>query len=214
MENQNLGESKANPLFVVVGHSGMTSKPELELFDGPDDSTAQLLATATHDSWRKPKQSILTIPKQDGVSHEDGNERIIMASSSIMSKHVTYSFEAPVGIGKDSRIEQFEWRTSHGSEVKAVDGYSWGWKLVRLSQTVGDPGEGSTRSVGSTSDGKEVVAAWAFNNTWSMSKTFKFQFQGSALTGVMGDRWAALALVSALRIFNIEYAIISTSAAT
>ncbi|KAI1273284.1 hypothetical protein F5Y07DRAFT_260409 [Xylaria sp. FL0933] len=207
-----LGESKDTPLLAARMHSGFTKNPELVLYDGPSDKDA-VLATATHESVFK-SGSIITVPAREGVAHDSESQKVIMSSPKLL-KHKTYAFTADVGVGKDTRHEQFEWRSSHGSEVRELDGYRWGWKLVRLSSPAGDGsgGERSTRAPGSTSDGLEVVAAWAHNNSMSITKAFKFQLMGSALTGMLGDRGATLALISALRIWSIEVATTTSAAA-
>ncbi|KAI0803647.1 hypothetical protein GGR55DRAFT_392564 [Xylaria sp. FL0064] len=206
-----LGELKDTPLFAARMHSGFTKNPELVLYAGPSDKLA-VLATATHESVFK-SGSIITVPAREGVAHDSESQQVIMSSPKLL-KHKTYTFTADVGVGKETRREQFEWRSSHGSEVRELDGYRWGWKLVRLSSPAGDgSGERSTRASGSSSDGFEVVAAWAHNNSMSITKAFKFQLMGSALTGMLGDRGATLALVSALRIWSIEVATTSATVA-
>ncbi|KAI0867948.1 hypothetical protein GGS24DRAFT_483818 [Hypoxylon argillaceum] len=197
-----LGERKEEPLFAVRMHSGFTKNPDLVLYDGPSDK-GPVLATATHESlWKS--SSILTAPAREGVAHDSESQRVAMPGHWNL-KRQTFAFAAEVGVGKETRREEFEWRSSHGSEVKELDGYRWGWKLVRLSsQAPGGGGERATRALGSTSDGLEVVAAWAHNNSFSMSKMFKFQLMGSALAGMLGERGATLALISALRIWWLE----------
>ncbi|KAI1122716.1 hypothetical protein F5Y10DRAFT_253370 [Nemania abortiva] len=205
-----LGERKEDPLFAVRMHSGFTKNPDLVLYDGPSDKSP-ILATATHESIWKPS-SVLTVSAHEGVAYDSGKQTVKMAAHSSF-RHWTYRFTADVGVGKETRREEFEWRSSHGSEVKELDGNRWGWKLVRLSsQPLGGGGGRATRALGSTSDGLEVVAAWAHNASFSRSKTLKFQLMGSALTGMLGERGAVLALVSALRIWWIE--INSASAAS
>jgi hypothetical protein len=198
-----LGETKDTPLYAVRAHSGMTKNPELMLYDGPTDKYP-VLATANRQSVWKPKRSILTVPAHEGISHDSESQRVEMNQNGTL-KIQNFAFEADVGLGKDTHREQFEWRVSHAGEVRDLHGVSWGWKLVRLSsQPLGGGGERATRALGSTSDGNEVVAVWAHQSGMSMTKAFKFQFTGSALTGMMGDRWATLALISALRIWWLE----------
>ncbi|KAI0097178.1 hypothetical protein GGR51DRAFT_541674 [Nemania sp. FL0031] len=197
-----LGEKKEKPLFAVRMHSGFTKNPDLVLYDGPSDK-GPILATATHKSvWKST--SIITVPTREGVAHDSENQRIEMPVHTSFG-HRTFTFTANVGVGKETRCEEFEWRSSRGSEVKELDGNKWGWKLVRLSsRTLGGGGERASRVLGSTSDGLEVVAAWAQNNSFSMTKVFKFQLMGSALNGMLGERGAVLALMTALRIWWIE----------
>ncbi|KAI1420218.1 hypothetical protein F5Y12DRAFT_773995 [Xylaria sp. FL1777] len=206
-----LGETKDTPLFAARMHSGLTRNPELVLYDGPSEK-GPVLATATHASMWK-SASVITAPAREGVAHDSDTQQVTMSAPRIL-KHKTYAFTADVGVGKETRREQFEWRSSHGNEVRELDGYRWGWKLVRLSNQAADSGEDrAMRASGSTSDGFEVVAAWAHNNSMSMSKAFKFQLMGSVLSGMLGDRGAILALISALRIWSIEVAISGATAA-
>ncbi|KAI1825034.1 hypothetical protein F4861DRAFT_220879 [Xylaria intraflava] len=199
-----LGENKEEQRFAARMHTGFTKNRELELYDGLDDK-GPLLATANHASMWNTRTTLLTIPAREGVGHDTESQRVELRTY-YRGVHLFFTMIANVGPGKETRREEFEWRSSHGSEVKEVDGYKWGWKLVRiLSEPVSGGGSRDTRAPGSTSDGHEVIAAWAFNNSMSMTKWFKFRLMGSALDGTLGDRGATLALISALRIFVMEY---------
>lgn len=78
--------------------------------------------------------------------------------------------------------------------------------MVRIgSEATGHGGERSTRSLGATSDGKEVIAVWSLSSSWSVSKAFKFQFLKSDATGVLDDSFALVALASALKLWYVEY---------
>ncbi|KAI0203361.1 hypothetical protein F4808DRAFT_418431 [Astrocystis sublimbata] len=199
-----IGEKKDAPSFAARIHSGLTKNPELVVYNGPSDKEDAIWATANQQSVWKAKNTIITIPALEGVPHDDERQTITMACNWNL-KHATCNYTADVGSGKKTRREEFEWRSSHGKELKELGGYKWGWKLVRLSN---DPfstgGDRESRATGSTSDGQEVVAVWAHNNSLSMSKAFKFKFLGSALDGTLGERGAVLALISALRIWSIE----------
>ncbi|KAI0467411.1 hypothetical protein F4859DRAFT_494337 [Xylaria cf. heliscus] len=198
-----LGERKEAPSFAVRMHSGFTKNPELVLYNGPSEKDP-ILATANYESLWKSKTTLLTVPAREGKLHDDESQSVKMACHWSL-KHQTFTFAADIGVGKETRREEFEWRSSHGNEVRELDGYKWGWKLVRLSsEPLGGGGERATRASGSTSDGLEVVAVWAHNNSMSMTKAFKFQFIGSALNGMLGERGAALALISAIRIWSLE----------
>ena len=80
--------------------------------------------------------------------------------------------------------EAFEWRHSRGSEVAALGASHSGWKLVRL-------GTG------------EVVAAWA-NSSMSITKQLQFHFLGSGANGILGERWAVMTVITALRMWDME----------
>ncbi|KAK6823393.1 hypothetical protein RU639_006021 [Aspergillus parasiticus] len=114
------------------------------------------------------------------------------------------------GSGKDASYEQFEWRSSHGKEIKELAGHTSGWKLVRLSETVSEAGGSrSHRAMGCSSDGKKIVAVIAHNASWSLSKGFKFAFVGSGLTGVLGERWEIMTLMTAVHLWLIELQIVT-----
>ena len=110
--------------------------------------------------------------------------------------------------------ENFEWRKTHGSEIRDLDRWSRGWKLVRLDgpPPLGQGGERNGRDVGVTSDGKEVVAISGWNSSWSMTKALKFQFLGTGLNGDLGEAWELMAVMTAVRTWYMEY--ISNAAAT
>jgi hypothetical protein len=131
-------------------------------------------------------------------------------------KSPTCSFSVTVGRGQGMHDEQFEWRQSHGDEVKALDEWHWGLKLVRLNNEKPDEGggKGKNRKSGESSDGKEIVAVWADTGKLSMSKIGKFQFLGSGATGELGECWAIMAIVSVVRLWQINYSIVVASTAS
>lgn len=94
-------------------------------------------------------------------------------------------------------IERFEWRHSHGDEVKKVGRSKWGWKLVRMNS---DLAEGQ---VARTSDGKEVVAVWA-PAAKSLTKRGEFQFLDGSSGEGLGDLWRLMAIFSLLCIVQKE----------
>jgi hypothetical protein len=116
----------------------------------------------------------------------------------------------PGPFGEKPVVEQFEWRQSHGNEVRILDNHGWGYKLVRLQASAATPSsmppdedpaksEGkkpaAAQQDGMTSDGKEVVAVWADSSEWSKRKLGKFQFMGSGASGELGDDWARFAVM-------------------
>ncbi|KAI1771710.1 hypothetical protein F4818DRAFT_428810 [Hypoxylon cercidicola] len=212
-----LGEHADQLRFAVTMHSGLTSKPWLELHSGPNESDP-IVATADNESkWGSSKNfvvQVIPIPESAaGVSSTSAQQDWQLSPQTIRIhrkhdwKHMQYPFSAEVGLGKDVRHEDFEWRHSRGGEVQQLDKYAgYGWKLVRLgSSATGQGGERPARSSGATSDGKEVVAAWSHSTSWSASKVFKFQFLESGATGVLGESFALIALASALKIWYVEF---------
>ncbi|KAL7621365.1 hypothetical protein AAE478_008686 [Parahypoxylon ruwenzoriense] len=207
-----VGEHADSPLFAVTMHSGVTSKPLLELRGGLRDSDP-IIATADNESrWSSGRNAVIKIlgtPAGHGPTDDEGYpEQTFPMKQQHVWKNVSYQFTAEIGRGKDVRREDFEWRRSRGGEVHDLNGTAaWGWKLVRLSS--GDqPGAGGTRetrAAGETSDGKEVVAVWAMNYRWSTNKMFRFQFLSSSATGLLGERFALAALITALKLWHLEY---------
>ncbi|KAI1392135.1 uncharacterized protein F4822DRAFT_116411 [Hypoxylon trugodes] len=217
-----LGEHADKPLFAVSLHSGLTKNKMVELHSGPNDSDP-IIATADHESrWGSGRTTIIQIIP-DGApraavagsstgssasgsgSTSEGNTTVIMKQPHDW-RHTTHKFTVQVGLGKDTHEEEFEWRGSRGGEVKELDKWSRGWKLVRLNGVShSHGGERATRSAGVTSDGKEVVAVYAQNTKASKNKIFKFQFLEGGATGVLGETFATAALMSALKIWYIAY---------
>ncbi|KAJ5529274.1 hypothetical protein N7527_002667 [Penicillium freii] len=121
-------------------------------------------------------------------------------------------FEISVG-PKGTTRERFEWRKSHGNEIRELVGFSYGWKLVRLTGPVNNvAGSRKERARGYTSDGLEIVALIAHNASWSMTKGFRFAFMGAGLTGTMGENWEVVVVTSALQLWFIN--VQGTSATT
>lgn len=99
------------------------------------------------------------------------------------------------------RAESFEWRRSNSPAVAGLGGRSQGWKLVRLSSEVlPPPGRSGLTAAG---DGHEVVAVCA-HAVMSLSKLWKFAFAGTGASGVLGERWAVMAVVTGLMIWDLE----------
>jgi hypothetical protein len=113
-----------------------------------------------------------------------------------------------IGDGEHRHVEKFEWRRSHGSEVKRIGGKAaWGWKLLRMGNDMGgddhDHDESGERVDGLSSDNKEIVAVWAESSSFkSMSKIGDFEFRGSGATGELGQLWSIMAAVSCMCIWQ------------
>ncbi|KAI0162005.1 hypothetical protein GGR57DRAFT_308611 [Xylariaceae sp. FL1272] len=190
-----LGGREKERMYLMTQNGTFSGKPEFVLHDGPKE-TDPVLATSERDSIIKPKSHQLTIPAEDGVPHKEKSQRIEMKSSSLFMRHNSYTFETDVGLGKETRRERFEWRQTLGGEVEELEGYNWGWKLVRISN--------DSNGASSSSGAEEVVAAWTFDSSLSVTHSFRIQFLGHALTGLMGDRWATLTIMSALKIWAVS----------
>ncbi|TRX92764.1 hypothetical protein FHL15_006438 [Xylaria flabelliformis] len=84
----------------------------------------------------------------------------------------TLSFDMRTA-ASDGRREHFEWRHSSGVEIEALGGRQH----------------------------SEVVAVWVATGMF-MARVLRFQFLGSGADGSLGDRWAVMAVASALAIWN------------
>ncbi|KXJ93936.1 hypothetical protein Micbo1qcDRAFT_158848 [Microdochium bolleyi] len=212
-----LGEHRDMPLFAVKTGSGWSRKhPELTIFDGPSSDNGQMLTGVTRASMWGRKYDI-SLPPLPGSGSAEHVKETISTSTSWSHLVYTFSIEVPSGPNGQLRREDFEWRTTRGDEVREL-GSRWqrGWKLVRLSSEAfrGPGGERHARDDGTTSDGKEVVAVWAHNPSWSMTKAFKFRFRGSALAGELGERFDLMALTTGLNMWHQEMAAAASTGAT
>lgn len=141
------------------------------------------------------------------------------------SRKNKWSFALPMGI--DGEVEVFEWRRSRGAEIKQL-GASWrGWKLVRMGSggreqhhaaqyhekddeslprySSEDEKHGRADSAhGSEESGEdEIVAVWAKTGCWtSLHDVGEFAFLGSGASGELGQRFAVMAVMTALCIWQ------------
>lgn len=196
-----LGPTAEEKLFAVSTHTTVFSnKPSVVLHDGPTNKHP-VMATALGDRWGRTRPITLTLPPRPGGPHTTDIVESLIPSSSMSP---VWSFEASIG-PKGTTRERFEWRKSHGNEIKELAGHSTGWKLVRLAASGNNPGGSrKERDFGYTSDGLEVVAIIAHNASWSMTKGLRFTFLGSGLTGTMGEAWEILVITSSLQLWYID----------
>ncbi|KAI0837368.1 hypothetical protein F5Y06DRAFT_304756 [Hypoxylon sp. FL0890] len=194
-----IGEHQATPLYTVTLHSGWSGQPDVVLHNGPSDQRPPL-AGVKGNAWST--SATVTLRPIPGSGLDAAEEKMQVSGG---FGHSTFVFSIEVGVGSAARRETFEWRHSSGSAVKGLDARSSGWKLVRLA--TGAPGgvEGGNFVKGGVTagDGKEVVAVWAWASG-SLTKKLKFQFLGSGANGVLGERWAIMAVITALRIWDKE----------
>ncbi|KAI4592308.1 hypothetical protein KJ359_011367 [Pestalotiopsis sp. 9143b] len=210
-----LGEHKDRPLYAVRTHTGWSSAPGVVLHNGPSDKDPVLAAAGNESTWSK--HTVVVLPPLPGSGAESSTE---FMRTNLGWKTQTYPFTIEVGdtsggAGRGAwRRENFEWRQSHGGEVRQLGKCFRGWKLVRLGADADGPGgQRDERAAGASSDGKEVVAVWAFYSGWSMTKSFKFQFLGSGLTGELGERWSVMAVITALRMWYLHFQGVNASTA-
>lgn len=139
-----------------------------------------------------------------------------------------FALEIPGSAG--NRVEKFEWRRSRGVDVKSLGESSNGWKLVRVADYVvsaeddhltadvdkdGVTEDDTTATDGLTSDGREIVGVWApaSMRKMNMRNVGRFEFRGSGASGVLGTRWALMAVMSQLAVWRCEMQAASTATA-
>ncbi|KAJ5083179.1 hypothetical protein N7456_012606 [Penicillium angulare] len=208
-----LGPTSEQKLFAVVTHSGIfRDKPSIVLHDGPTDKNA-IMATLKSDKWGRTRPATVNLLVRPSSSYTEPIEELLIPVSTSHHMSSTWSFETPVA-RKGNIRERFEWRSSHGNEIKELaTGHSYGWKLVRIaSPNAGVGGSRKDRDLGFTSDGLEIVAIVAHNASWSMTKGLRFAFMGAGLTGILGEAWEIMTLISAMQLY-IWDAIAANSAA-
>ncbi|KAF7552278.1 hypothetical protein G7Z17_g4438 [Cylindrodendrum hubeiense] len=193
-----LGDHEDQATLTLTLHPILgTKKPFIVLHEGKDPN-GKVLGTVTKESLLKAHTTI-TVPGRPGSAFDPITERL---ACSVALTYFTFTFSFDVGIGKDTRRETFEWRSSRGNEVKALDNWAWGWKLVRLGADEGPGGTRTERDAGETSDGKKIVAVWSEESKWTLSKCGKFHFIGAGATGELGEEWAFMAVMTSLRLWD------------
>jgi hypothetical protein len=188
-----IGEFKERPIYAMTTHTGLASKPPIVFHSGPDESFPPLATVEYHSFTRR---FTVTLPSLPGSSSPSVNEEVDARSSSGMFP--TYSFSIEVGHPSKKR-EVFEWRHSSGDAVDALGGQPNGWKLVRL-ETGPPPGAEHGKFVPGgfmTAEGNEIVCAWAMGSL-GISASAKFAFYGTGASGLLGERWAILSVLSAM----------------
>ncbi|KAJ6008559.1 hypothetical protein N7499_001390 [Penicillium canescens] len=183
-----LGPTADEKLYAVSTHTiVLGNKPSVVLHDGLTDKHP-VLATAHGDR----------IPTRRCPCGRDG--------SRVIEENVAHLYiQGLRGLQGDSEGGAFEWRQSHGNEIKELAGHSFGWKLVRLTGPMDTAGRSrKERDRGYTSDGLEFVAVIAHNASWSMTKGFRFAFTGSGLTGTLWEVWEILVVLSVLEMWYLD----------
>ncbi|KAF2970467.1 hypothetical protein GQX73_g3165 [Xylaria multiplex] len=193
-----IGESQLSPLYAVSTHSSLSPKPDVVIHNDISQDCPPL-ATIEHEPFSR--SASITLPARAGARVPVASEPL--ESAGAFARIMSFSIET--GASGRSR-ESFEWRHSSGVEVEALGGRHSGWKLVRVSAPPIRVGKkhhhhNNNSALGHSSDGKEIVAVWAGANM-SVSKILRFRFLGSGADGSLGERWAVMAVATALAIWN------------
>ncbi|KAI0169394.1 hypothetical protein GGR52DRAFT_574613 [Hypoxylon sp. FL1284] len=219
-----LGPREDEPMYAVSRHAGWWSRqPDLVLHRGPSDAHPTL-ASGT-GGVGVGRHSIVALPALPGSRLGSATELLLRSADGVaMEKTRPARFRFAIEVGPDTAVawrrEVFEWRRSRsrsrdgddnddecdGIVTAFLDGAASGWKLVRLAE---NDSNGRSKSGGRrcrlvwprSGDGSEVVAVWS-RVSRSLRTVLKFRFLGSGATGVLGERWAIMAVVTALRMYQ------------
>ncbi|GAM86522.1 hypothetical protein ANO11243_045360 [Dothideomycetidae sp. 11243] len=190
-----VGPTKDSPLYAMTMHLAWSGRSDLTLHDGTDESAPPLAVAQS--------KSLMSVDSMFTLHTAEGREITEKLDATMHLTTERYGFALDVG---GTMPERFEWRISKGEEVAALQGWKYGLKLVRLD---GQVAEGEKR--GSSSDGHEVVAAWAEPSINMANEIGRFELLGSAARGELGPYFAATALITAVRIWQVRWYIISAS---
>ncbi|KAJ9149388.1 hypothetical protein NKR23_g4301 [Pleurostoma richardsiae] len=207
--NYSLGEHQGQPLYAVRPHTGWSGQPDLVLHGGPTEDFPPL-AVLNHERFSRSFTVTLPPLPGDRLPRDE-----FVRFPGLLQSNYTFSVEVDrPGGPRGMRRERFEWRRSHGAEVGRLAGASFGWKLVRMAGDTGAAAGASGGVAGPVAgDGLEVVAVWV-KAAMSLSKVLKFEFTGVGATGDLGERWAVMAVMTALGIWDHDRRQNSNSAAS
>lgn len=113
------------------------------------------------------------------------------------------AYQFSIEVGNSNVRETFEWRHSYGDAVASLGDYHVGWKLVRLSRGPPPGDENYVHGGFRDSQGNEIVAAYT-RVSGSLTKAATFQFMGTGDSGMLGERWAILAVITAFALYYRE----------
>lgn len=174
------GPTISDPVVAAVGYETMQ---EASIYNFSSDS---IVILPPYDPYN-PKSTTMTVEKM--VARTTPDRRTVFAFS--------------IEVGDKMRREPFEWRQINKGEDSLAD--AGGFKLLRLSpkKKYHSVDEGAT-------DSGETVAIFAWTNHWyrfaniASTHPFSLHLVGSAKLGQLGDRWALMAVLTALRLDNLH----------
>ena len=202
-----IGQHKDSPIYAVSVHSGLSGQPNLVLHAGTTKRAPLMAAVDFHSFSRRmditlpPPSSSSPAAKNSSASGGAGIRNTgPRAHETVEARFSGWNNAHPFTIDVEAtgRREAFEWRHSTGGlAVGSLDAGSSGWKLVRM-----DAGTDRNANGGfTTSDGRPVVAVWSRTN-FRGNKVGKFMFLGAGADGSLGERWAMMAVMSALGLYE------------
>ncbi|KAI2776860.1 hypothetical protein F4815DRAFT_483168 [Daldinia loculata] len=201
-----LGDTRDKRVFAVKVHTGFgghgPGRPGVVLHNGPTDKYPMLAAAGDEIHANVYSLSgIITLPPLSGNISDGNRTEILRAAISLGTAVFRFSIE--VGQDKELWREDFEWRKSKGSEDKILVDAPWkcGFKLVRLSPRTGKDDEILQKI---STQNQELVAVFAWNSNLHLMDPFKIEFRGNGRTGVLGERFALMTVITGLRLWGLK----------
>lgn len=224
-----LGPHPDRPLYAISQHSGWSGNPDVILHCGPAISMPALASAATNFTFGNSGPNQIVLPALDpfaaaaaaaghpGVMNGGGMSVVteMLEPAGGWTANMLFSIEVgqPPSVPglAPPRREMFEWRHTRGDAVADLGVAGYGYKLVRLSSDP-PPGipAGSAQFVGgghATSTGQEVVAVFARARAlgWGgAGERMRFRYLGTGASGLLGERWALMAAITAIRLWQRE----------
>lgn len=221
------GEAKSSPLFRVSVHFGFSgrgplgSRPGIYLHNGKSIKDPVLAAAGDEDQWSQRvyafnNKSVIVVPHLPG-DDPDGPARewvteLMVASTTSEGEGVVFRFAINIARdGKTLKRERYEWRKfKQGTDHEHPGG---GFKLFWLPCPTTRTEDGNVTRPGgqggqktSAATGNDCVAVWELSKGLSKywDHIFTLKFVGSGLSGDLGDRWKAMVVVTAARLWMIR----------
>ncbi len=194
-----LGEHQDRPLYGVRLHMGWSGEPAVVLHGGSSGQggSGAAIAGVDFDNWEGGMVVQLPAALHLGAYRE-------VRVEALGGWQRAFRFAVDAGSNGQSRAEFLRMAPQLRPGHQVLDGNHDGWKLVRL---VTAPPAGAPNAAAwapgqfRTSDGSEVVAVWS-DAVMSLTKRAKFALLGTGRSGLLGDRWAFVAVMSALGIWG------------
>ncbi|KAH6627178.1 hypothetical protein B0J18DRAFT_489927 [Chaetomium sp. MPI-SDFR-AT-0129] len=215
------GGTEKDRLYHIDIHSGYSrsgplgSRPGVVLHQGMDTKTP-ILAAAGYDSQFSARlysfnnQTAVLMPSLLPAAERTSEFDTEQMPATVRGEQVVFSFFVEVDHGKERERQKFEWRKfEKGKIATATEG---GFELVRVlspcSPNAGQEEPGASSASLSTVDGEEneeVVALLIWRKLWPTFKhNFTLQLLGKGQTGELGDRWALMVVITAIRIWALR----------
>ncbi|KAI8629559.1 hypothetical protein F5Y19DRAFT_433482 [Xylariaceae sp. FL1651] len=197
-----LGVRRTQPLYnVQVNYRQVIpADAEITLRAGPDSEFPPYASIRLHD-----RNISISAPKQSELDMSQVAISVAAPTGPFGIGHGSWTFVVPVQ--DTGRLEEFEWRHSAVPELLSV---SSAWKLER-KQSSGSEASGSSSGADASKPAeKETVATLSFKRD-SRSKMLTLRFEGSGTGGELGDRWAVVAILTALAIYHHKPSGVSAS---